>query len=264
MLPRGMPVFVPVLPGQTLQSRIDLIGRLRLAGFDPVPHLAARRIPSRSALWDFLQEARRQGGLHRVLLIGGDAAEAAGPYADAAAVLRDGILAEAGISEVGFAGYPEGHPRLAGEIMRDSLREKLRLAGQSGLAPHVVTQFSFVPLRIIDYCTMLARLAPDVPIYVGLAGPATLRQLVHFARYCGVAASLSALSTHGVKLAQLVDHVRAEEQLGLLASYTQSQHHGMHNVTGVHLFSFGGFRATACWMHDRFNRELPQAVQAAP
>lgn len=254
LLPRGMPVFVPVLPGQTLQSRLDLIGHLHQSGLDPVPHLAARRIPSRATIEDFLHEARRISGLHRVLLIGGDTADPAGPYADAAALLRDGLLAQAGITEVGFAGYPEGHPKIGAEIMRAALLEKLQLAEQTGLAAHIITQFSFVPQRIIDYCSTLARLVPEVPVYVGLAGPASLRKLVHFARYCGVSASLSAVSTLGLKVAQLVNHVRADEQLALLASYLESQTHGIDNVTGVHLFSFGGFRETAEWMHNHLNK----------
>jgi methylmalonyl-CoA mutase cobalamin-binding subunit len=70
-LPRGMPVFVPALPGRTLESRLELIAALHHAGLDPVPHLAARLIPSRENLRDFLAEARKGGGLHRVLIIGG-------------------------------------------------------------------------------------------------------------------------------------------------------------------------------------------------
>ena len=250
-LPFGTPVFVPVLPLHSMDSRIALMRVLREAGFDPVPHIAARRVSSRAQLQDFLAAAVEAGAVHRVLLIGGDSAGVAGPYPEAAAVLRDGVLGNAGIREVGLAGYPEGHPKLPGEAMEAALLEKLELAAGQGLGAQVITQFSFVPTRIISWCTRLAGLAPEIPVYVGLAGPASVRQLVHYARYCGVAASLSAVSKVGVKLAQLASHAQADEQLGLLASFNAA--HEASNIIGIHVFSFGGFSTTARWMHAHLN-----------
>jgi methylenetetrahydrofolate reductase (NADPH) len=250
LLPRGMTVLVPVLHGRTLGSRLELMERLHGAGFDVVPHLAARRISSRDELRGFLDEARRMGALRRVLIIGGDPEHVAGPYADATAVLESGLLQDYGVSEVGFAGYPEGHPRLAAEVIRSALLAKLETASRLGLGYHVITQFSFVPARILEYCAWLSTAAAGTPVYAGVAGPASIRQLVHFARYCGVAASLSAVTKVGVKVAQLTSHMRVDEQLGLLASRVDSRARGSSSLTGIHLFSFGGFTATAQWMRD--------------
>ncbi len=251
LLPFGTPVFVPIIPLHSIESRLRVIHALRERGLDPVPHVAARRVAARSELMEFLAAATGESGVHRVLLIGGDNAEPAGPYQDSLALLRDGVLAEAGITEVGLAGYPEGHPKIPSARLREALAEKLELASAQGLGAHVVTQFTFVPNRIVEFCSRLSARAPEVPVYVGLAGPATLRQLVHFARYCGVAASLSAVKQVGVRVAQLVDHRRADEQLGRLASFTAG--HGDCNIVGVHLFSFGGFRETARWMNNHLN-----------
>lgn len=250
-LPFGTPVFVPVLPLHSMDSRVAIMRSLNEAGFDPVPHIAARRVGSRAQLRGFLEAAVEAGAVHRVLLIGGDSESVAGPYPDAAAVLRDEVLGGAGIREVGLAGYPEGHPRLPAEAMEAALLEKLELAAGQGLGAHVITQFSFVPTRIISWSTRLAGLAPEVPVYVGLAGPASVRQLVHYARYCGVAASLSAVGKVGVRLAQLASHAQADEQLALLASFNAA--HDSSNIIGVHVFSFGGFLATARWMHAHLN-----------
>ena len=106
-----------------------------------------------------------------MLLIGGDDAQARGPYADAAAVLRDGVLAECGVREVGLPGYPEGHPRIAAAVLEQALEEKLMLAAGQGLGTYMVTQFSFAPARVIEYCAGMARERPTLPVYVGLAGP---------------------------------------------------------------------------------------------
>lgn len=245
-LPFGTPVFVPVLPRHDLASRIALVRALRQAGLDPVPHLAARRLSSRTALVEFLAALRGEAAVHRVLVIGGDAAQVSGPWSCALDLLRDDILTGAGVTEVVLAGYPEGHPAVPPQAMETALLDKLACLESKGQSAQLLTQFSFMPSRIVAYCARLASLAPDLPVYVGLAGPARLRALVHFARYCGVAASLSAVNRVGVRLAQLVDHRRADEQLEALAQYNAS--HSDSNVIGVHLFSFGGFVETAQWM----------------
>ena len=94
-----------------------------------------------------------------------------GPYADGAALLREDFFAGSGLTQVGLPGYPEGHPRIATATLNAALEEKLALARQHGLEPYVVTQFSFAPNRVAEYCADLARRAPGVPVYVGLAGP---------------------------------------------------------------------------------------------
>ncbi|NIP19232.1 MAG: hypothetical protein GWM87_14550 [Xanthomonadales bacterium] len=246
-LPYGMPVFVPMQPRHSLESRCEVIARLHEAGLEPVPHLAARHFAEREEALDFLAFAVGEAGVRRVLLVGGDARRIEGTYADATCLLADGFLQEAGISEVGFAGYPEGHKDIASEALEHALLSKLSRAAESGLGSFVITQFTMVPQRIIEYCAHLALLAPDVPVFAGLAGPTTPTDLVHFARYCGVAASLSAVEKVGVRVPQVVDHVDTDQQLALLAGFNAAHHPS--NIIGVHLFSFGGFRRTVEWVH---------------
>lgn len=247
LLPFGMSIYVPALPGETLMSMLERMSALHAAGFDPVPHLAARRIPSRQVLRQFLERAVQECEVHRVLLIGGDLPEPIGPYVDSAAVLRDGALARAGIREVGLAGYPEGHVRIPSGVLRAALDEKLILAKDQGLGTYVVTQFSFAPSRIVDYCAALARAAPDVPVYVGMPGPTNPASLIRYARNCGVSTSLRALIDLGFKAARLLSHTAPNEQLVVLARYCAAR--SACNVVGVHIYSFGGFLKSAQWMH---------------
>ena len=51
----------------------------------------------------------------------------------------------------------------------------------------------------------------------------------------------------GVKAVRLFTHVDPTEQLMALAARIRSG--GIHNVVGVHLYSFGGAVPTAQWMH---------------
>jgi methylenetetrahydrofolate reductase (NADPH) len=249
LLPTGTPVYVNHLPSRDLEHSLPALVALRQAGLEPVPHIAARRVASREQVQSFLQGAVKTAGVGKVLLIGGDVADTAGPYQDAAALLRESLLADCGIQQVGLAGYPEGHPRIATASLRAALDEKLVLAREQGLAAYAVTQFSFSPHRIAEYCADLARRAPDVPVYVGLAGPASPVALLRYAQRCGVGASLRALQSQGMGAVRLVTHADPSELLVALARHCRSG--GATNVVGVHLYSFGGVARTARWMNER-------------
>jgi methylenetetrahydrofolate reductase (NADPH) len=248
LLPVGTKVYVNHLPRHALAGSLPTLNALREAGLEPVPHVAARRVLSRPELRSFLERAVGEAGVTKVLLIGGDDAQARGPYVDAAAVLRDGVVAECGVREVGLPGYPEGHPRIAAGVLQEALEEKITLAAEQGLGTYMVTQFSFAPARVIEYCTSMARERPTLPVYVGLAGPTDPRTLLRFAQRCGVSASLRALKDQGMAAVRLVTHTDPGEQLAAVARYCLG--HTSCNVVGVHLFSFGGAAQAAGWMRS--------------
>jgi len=255
-LPSNMRVYVNALPGRLHFSTLRAMEALRDEDLDPVPHIAARRLESRTALEEFLQGAVHAGA-HRVLLVGGDQASPAGPYASSMEVLKEGLLARYKIREVGFAGYPEGHPRIAQSTLDEALSEKIGVAKAQGLDVSVVTQFSFAPARIAEYCALLGRTHPGLLVYVGMAGPTSTAALLRYAQRCGVSASLRALSGMGVAAAKLVTHSDPMEQLAALAHHCEGG--GTSNVVGSHLFSFGGFVNTARFI----NRIIAEASGTA-
>jgi len=246
LLPFGTAIYIPKMLKRPLEDNLERISAVQAAGFDPVPHIAARQVVSEQALRSFLKHAVGESGVHRVMLIGGDNPQVQGPYADGAAVLRSEVLADAGIHEVDVAGYPEGHPRIPLETLAADLDDKWALTQAQGLGMNIVTQFSFVPARIVEYCDELAHRMPEVPVYVGLAGPTDALSLLRYARHCGVSESLRALSSLGVKAAKLACHTSPDEQVEVLARYCAG--HEASNVIGIHVFSFGGFVASAEWM----------------
>jgi methylenetetrahydrofolate reductase (NADPH) len=247
LLPAGTPVYVNHLPRHRLLDTLPTLVAVREAGLEPVPHIAARRIKDRAELQAFLGRAVGEAGVRKALILGGDESEALGAYADGAALIREGLLAAAGLREIGLPGYPEGHPRIPRAALERAFAEKRSLATAQGLGSYVVTQFSFAPARIIEYCAGMARNAPGVPIYVGLAGPTNPVALLRFAQRCGVSASLRALRTQGMDAVRLVTHTDPEQQLSALAHYCAV--HADCNVVGVHLFTFGGVTSSAAWMN---------------
>ena len=153
------------------------------------------------------------------------------------------------MQQVGLPGYPEGHPRIATATLAAALERQAGAGRRQGLGAHVVTQFSFAPDRIVEYCVDLARRAPAVPVYVGLPGPTSPRTLLRYAQRCGVTASLRALQAQGIGAVRLFTHVDPTDQLTALARHMPTG--SASNVVGVHLYSFGGVRHTAYWMNAR-------------
>ena len=75
----GTDVTITFLPGDNYRHNVETAAALRRAGFNPVPHIAAREMASRDALDDFLARARGEADVSRILLIAGDVATHAGP-----------------------------------------------------------------------------------------------------------------------------------------------------------------------------------------
>lgn len=245
LLPTGTPVYVNHLPRHTLADTLAGLIAVRKAGLEPVPHMAARRIRSRLEAREFLARATGEAGVRKVLVIGGDTADVAGPYADAGAFILDDMLSATGIREVGLAAYPEGHPRIAKGVLEAALGRKIAMLSAQGLGGFIVTQFTFAPMRSVELCAALNRRHPELPVYVGLPGPTTLARLVAFGRRCGVGASLRALQGQGMAAVNLITRTDPSDQLLAIAQHT----HTCPNVVGVHTFTFGGVRPGAEFMH---------------
>jgi methylenetetrahydrofolate reductase (NADPH) len=248
LLPSGTCVYIPSLPGLPLTRTLDAIAAIRDAGLDPVPHVSARRILNRDEFRNFLRRAAADHGVHRVLLIGGDEPRPKGPFVDSLQILEERLLAECGVREIGVAGYPEGHPRIPANGLDKALERKLELAAAQSIGVYVLTQFSFAPLRVVEYCASLARRWPSLPVYVGIAGPTDAAALARYAQRCGVSRSLRALKSLGTGIAQLVTNTDPRDHVVAVARYARSREPS--NAVGVHLYSFGGAVRTAAWMRE--------------
>jgi methylenetetrahydrofolate reductase (NADPH) len=248
LLPADTCVYIPSLPGLPLPRTLEAVAALRGAGLDPVPHVSARRILNRNEFRDFLSKASSQYGVHRVLLLGGDEPKSKGPFVDSLQILEERLLPDCGVREIGIAGYPEGHPRISANALDSALARKLDLAAAQSIGVYVLTQFSFAPNRVVEYCAGLARQWPDLPVYVGIAGPTDAAALLRYAQRCGVSTSLRALRSLGTGIAQLVINTDPRDHLVTVARYTLNREPS--NVVGVHLYSFGGAVRTAGWMRE--------------
>ena len=252
----GTSVSITFLPGDNYRHNVETAAALRRAGFNPVPHIAAREMPSRDVLNDFLARARLEADVRRVVLIAGDVAATKGPFKSSRDVATTGLIEAHGITSVSVAGYPEGHPYLEGVHAYDALTGWRDWGGHSGVNVDIVTQFCFESGPILSWLGELQSRGIDLPVTVGLAGPATLATLTKFGLRCGIGNSMRALRGQIGRFGRLLtDNGPDEVVRGLLAAPSAST----APIAGFHLFPFGGLRKSGEWLRQ-FEREL----QAAP
>jgi methylenetetrahydrofolate reductase (NADPH) len=242
-LPRGTDVFAASLPGTPYHHLVSVAKRLRLAGFNPVPHIAARRLANTEAAREFLALLRDEAGVTRALLIAGDSRVAVGPFESSLALLETGLLETHGIRSIGIAGYPEGHPRIGAPALEAARDRKLDYARAHGIEMFVVSQFCFEAGAIVDWLERLRVRWPAVPVRVGVPGIASIRTLLNYARRCGIGNSVRALGSDPISLPRLLTQQGPEKLVRRIAAADAGA-----TAAGLHCFPFGGFAPSARWL----------------
>jgi methylenetetrahydrofolate reductase (NADPH) len=246
LLPSGIQAFIPWLPASPYSHTVTVARALSRAGFVPVPHIAARRLPDEASARDFVSRLCGEAGVTSVLLIGGDVERPAGPFDSARSLLETGVLESSGVRSVGFAGYPEGHPAIPEATLQTELDAKLKRARSGGLDAFVVSQFCFDADAILGWLARLRGHGVGVPVRIGLAGPASVRTLIGFGMRCGVGPSLRFIKGRGLSLTRMVSEEGPET---ILDTFVAMQERGAFDANAqVHLFAFGGVAKTARWL----------------
>ena len=246
-LPTGTRVNVTFLANEDQGLRVSAAAAVRARGLTPVPHIAARRLTSQAHLEDFLRALAAAGASEDVFVVGGDPSNALGPYPDALSVIRSGLLQRHGVRRVGIAGYPEGHPLIAGPLLWRALRDKLASLEDAELEGSIVTQFSLDVDAVLSWTRDLRASGVAVPVRVGIPGPAGIKRLLRFAARLGVGTSAGLARKYGLSVTNLAGNAGPDRFLRRLADLHDE---GTHGPLAVHFFTFGGLAATAAWVQE--------------
>jgi methylenetetrahydrofolate reductase (NADPH) len=178
------------------------------------------------------------------LLIAGDAPRPIGEFSSTLDVLESRILEESGITRIGVAGHPDGHNAVPPALLWGALEAKQAFAARAGVDMHIVTQFGLKGGAFAAWQRELVRRQIHLPVRVGIAGPAPIAKLMHFAIQCGIGASMRALTRNLSAAARASDLATTPDQhlLALLRTPVSAQ------IAAPHFFAFGGALETARWM----------------
>jgi methylenetetrahydrofolate reductase (NADPH) len=257
-VPPGTRINITFLAGEDTATRLTAARAVKRLGFVPVPHVSARRLPSRAALEEFLAGLAADGTAENVFVVGGDPARPEGPYEDALAVLRTGLLRDHGVRHIGITGYPEGHPGIADRALWSALTEKAAVIGAGRFTGDVITQFGFDVDPVLAWLEDLRARDVHLPVRIGVPGPAGVRRLLGYATRFGVGTSASVARKYGFSLTNLMGTTGPDRFLRTLAERYDPARHG---TVKVHFYTFGGLRTTAEWI-TRFRQDVPVGTRA--
>ena len=253
----GTDVTITFLPGDNYWHNIETAAALRRAGFNPVPHIAAREIASREALDDFLGRARGEAGVTRLLLIAGDVVAAKGPFKSSRDVAASGLIEAHGFARLSVAGHPEGHPYLSPAATGKALEAWRDWGRSANIDVDILTQFCFESAPILGWLGELDARGVALPVIVGLAGPATPATLMKFALRCGIGNSMRSLRGQIGRFGRLLTEAAPDDVMRGLESAPKA---ATASIVGFHLFPFGGLRKAANWLHgypQEILRQMP-------
>jgi methylenetetrahydrofolate reductase (NADPH) len=244
ILPSTTQIFVAAPPGRPYLRLVEIARQVRKAGFEPVPHIAARNYESREALGDFVARICGEADVQRVLVIAGDVDRPAGPFSGANEIIESDFLQRYGIREVAISGYPDGHPKLSDGFVGRALRQKLKSAEDRNLKIKIVSQLCLDAVQIATWVNSLRASDINVPVSIGLAGPTSVRGLARFALMCGVRSSFKAFVAG--KTGKLVGEASPGD---IIHSLNKARISTLGQIS-IHLFSYGGLLRTANWARD--------------
>jgi methylenetetrahydrofolate reductase (NADPH) len=251
----GTEVFLTWISGEDPMHMVEPAAKLRKAGLYPVPHIGARHLESSAQLEQLSARLAGDGGVDRILVIGGDRAKPAGPYSSSLEVMQSGAFQKAGITRMAVAGFPEGNPNISQTTLDEALAAKLDFARGNGLQLSIVTQFCFAAEPIAAWLKRIRAQHIDVPVRIGLAGPASIVTLARYAVHCGVGKSLHVLTDHP-SFAKLVTEKGPEPIVRGIANLAAPGENLSlpPGVAGLHFFVFGGVNKTLDWIKDARTR----------
>ncbi len=243
----GTRLYIASVPGEAVAAVQDTAIAVRRAGFTPVPHLPARGFRSQDQVRDHLVRLADEAGVTEILVIAGGNARPEGPFDCSLALLRTGLPDRVGITRIGLAGHPEGSPDIPAPAADQAIREKTAFQAETDAHLHLVTQFGFDAGAITAWERRIrTELGNRLPVTIGLAGPASLKSLLHYAALCGVGNSIGFLTAQARNVTKLFTVSTPDAIVADLAPARNEDPHSL--ITGCHLFAFGGLARAADWL----------------
>jgi methylenetetrahydrofolate reductase (NADPH) len=243
----GTRVNVTYLGNENMPIRLKAAKAVREMGFRPVPHVSARRLRSEAEFEQFLTDLAELGASEEIVIVGGDPVRPEGPYADALALIRTGLLGQYGVRRVGITGYPEGHPHISAGKLWQALEDKSAALTEQSIGFTIFTQFGFDVDPVVDWIKAVRERGIDAPVRVGVPGPAGVRRLLRYAKQFGVQSSAGIVAKYGLSLTNLLGTAGPDTFVTNLQERLDPARHG---EVALHFYTFGGVRPTAEWVRD--------------
>tara|TARA_B110000091_G_scaffold45359_1_gene49636 strand:- start:374 stop:1231 length:858 start_codon:yes stop_codon:yes gene_type:complete len=253
ILPKNTRVYIAHLSEkEDIKTMVATAKRINEEGFSVMPHIPARIIKDKATLANWISMYRNEANVTEALLIGGGASLPLGDFDSSIQLIESGVFDDAGFKRLHIAGHPEGSkdidPDGSNANVSSALSWKQEFSNRTDAEMAIATQFCFDATAVTKWAERLKQDGIDIPIHIGIAGPAKLQTLLRFSIECGVGPSMKILTKRAKDITKLLLPYKPTEILEALADHKMKD--PSLNIDQVHFFPIGGIKQTVDWVKE--------------
>ena len=250
LLPKNTRVYLAHLETEDIAAMIATAKRLNSEGFSVMPHIPARLIRNQAMLNDWISMYQNEAGVDEALLLAGGSKKPVGDFDSSIQLIESGLFDKAGFKRLHVAGHPEGSKDIdpGGGIknVNKALSWKQEFSKRTDASMAIATQFCFDADVVKKWADNIKENGIDIPIHIGVAGPAKLQTLLKYSIECGIGSSMKVLTKRAKDITKLLLPYNPTQILNELAEYKSID--PKLNIEQVHFFPLGGIKKTADWV----------------
>ena len=250
LLPKNTRVYLAHLETEDIAAMIATAKRLNSEGFSVMPHIPARLIRNQAMLNDWITMYQNEAGVDEALLLAGGSKKPVGDFDSSIQLIESGLFDKAGFKRLHVAGHPEGSKDIdpGGGIknVNKALSWKQEFSKRTDASMAIATQFCFDAGVVKKWADSIKENGIDIPIHIGIAGPAKLQTLLKYSIECGIGSSMKVLTKRAKDITKLLLPYNPTQILNELAEYKSID--PKLNIEQVHFFPLGGIKKTADWV----------------
>ena len=252
ILPINTRVYIAHLETENIATMVATAKRINEEGFTVMPHIPARIIQNQTMLNDWISMYQNEAGVKEALLLAGGSTKPVGDYDSSMQLIESGLFDKAGFKRLHIAGHPEGSkdidPDGGMKNVSEALSWKQEFSNRTDADMAIATQFCFDADVVNKWAKIIQEDGIDIPIHIGIAGPAKLQTLLKFSVECGIGASMKILTKRAKDLTKLLLPYKPTQMLTDLSEYKSKD--PTLNIEQVHFFPIGGIKQTTDWLEE--------------
>ena len=252
LIPKGTLIYIAHIEGTPIEEMVATAKKINEQGFSPMPHFPARIIKDKNVLQDWISKYQNEANVKNGLLIAGGANKPYGEYDSSIQLIESELFDKANFQNLHIAGHPEGSmdidPDGSTKNVDQALSWKNEFSKRTDAKMAITTQFSFDADSVISWANNLKKSGIDIPIHIGIAGPAKLQTLLKYSIECGVGASIKIIQKRAMDLTKLLLPYKPTTIITDLANYKANN--PSFNIEKVHFFPLGGVKQVSNFVKE--------------
>ena len=228
-LPSKTLIYIAHIEGTPIDDMVQTAKKITDQGFLAMPHFPARIIKNKNVLGEWITRYQNEAGVENALLIAGGSNKPYGEYDSSINLIESELFDKANFKRLHIAGHPEGSkdidPDGSSKNVDEALSWKNQFSNRTDASMAITTQFCFDSSSVIDWANSIKSSGIDLPIHIGIAGPAKLQTLLRYSIECGVGASIGIIQKRAKDLTKLLLPYKPTEIIKDLAEYKLSLIH---------------------------------------